>query len=60
VPEELRANYAHSDADQLREEQLAALYEQLYTCQVCGARKVVPGLARSCEQRHEYDDADTF
>lgn len=24
-----------------------------YVCAVCGATKVVPSLARSCEQKHE-------
>ena len=40
------------DALSLAEEGRSALYERLYTCQVCGTRKVVPGLARSCEDRH--------
>ena len=41
------------DALSLSEEGRSALYEQLYTCKVCGTRKVVPGLARSCEERHQ-------
>lgn len=28
-------------------------YDALWTCQVCGEKKVVPGLARDCEARHE-------